>query len=71
MSKIVYDDMDEPIPLRKAVTMFFPHGGITVNGLRTEIRKGRLPYKEIAGKHFVTRRGIREMIDRCTVKHEP
>jgi hypothetical protein len=38
---------------------------MTESGLRREIEKGRLEYEVIAGKQFVTLRGIREMRERC------
>jgi len=59
------EDYDVPIRLRDAVQQFFPHGGMTVSGLRTEARKGRLVIERIAGKDFVTHRAIDEMRRLC------
>lgn len=57
---------DEPISLSKAAKLFF-HGELTKSSLRTEARKGNLEIIRIANKDFVTRNGIRRMIERCLV----
>lgn len=56
---------DEPVRLSDAVSLFFPHGGMSLSALRTEARKGRLVIERIAGKDFVTRKAINEMRERC------
>ena len=56
---------DSPLRLADAVALAFPMGGMTVAGLRTEARAGRLAIERIAGKDYVTLRAIREMRDRC------
>ncbi|MBZ9603944.1 hypothetical protein [Phyllobacterium chamaecytisi] len=40
-------------------------GLLTPSSLRTEAAKGNLEIIQIARKDFVTREGIREMMDRC------
>ncbi len=59
---------DEPLRLAQAVALAFPHGGMTVAGLRTEARRGRLVIEKIAGKDFVTLRAIEEMRAACRVQ---
>jgi hypothetical protein len=61
------DQVSETAPLRlaDAVTIAFPHGGMTVSGLRREIKRGRLAVEVIAGKQFVTLRDIKQMRERC------
>src|SRR5689334_16910351 len=54
-----------PIPLKKAVAIFFPEGGVTVSTLRTEARKGRLVLERIGGKDFVTGEAIKKMRELC------
>jgi hypothetical protein len=64
------DQVSETAPLRleKAVAIAFPHGGITVSGLRREIDRGRLTCEKIAGKQFVTLQAINEMRAKCRVE---
>lgn len=59
---------DVPLRLAQAVAVAFPHGGMTVAGLRTEARRGRLVIEKIAGKDFVTLRAIEEMRAACRVQ---
>lgn len=54
-----------PLRLADAVTIAFPHGGMTVSGLRREIRRGRLACETIAGKQFTTLHDIKEMREKC------
>jgi len=54
-----------PVPLAAAVRVFFPHGGMTVSGLRSEARKGRLKVLKIANKSFVTKNAIDAMLQEC------
>src|SRR5262245_59634401 len=58
-------DPREPVPLSKAVRIWFPHGGVTVSTLRGEIYKGRLEVERIGGKIFVTGEAIEAMRNRC------
>jgi hypothetical protein len=55
----------DPLRLKEAVKIAFPRGGMTVSGLRREIKRGRLECEVIAGKQFVTRRDINLMRQRC------
>ena len=61
---------DELIPLAEAARIFFS-GRLTKSSLRTEAAKGRLEIFRIANKDFVTRDGIRRMVERCRVKESP
>jgi hypothetical protein len=63
-------DKDAPLRLETAAKLAFPNGGMTVAGLRTQIKRGHLTVETIAGKHFVTLRAIEEMRTRCRVKAE-
>jgi hypothetical protein len=56
---------DTPLRLKKAAEIAFPDGGMTVSGLRREIRRGRLAVETIAGKQFTTLRNIEEMREKC------
>ncbi|MBB5700171.1 hypothetical protein FHS76_000009 [Ochrobactrum daejeonense] len=58
---------DEPIPLAEAALMFFG-GRLSKSSLRTEAAKGNLEIIRIANKDFVTRNGIKRMIERCRVR---
>jgi hypothetical protein len=60
-------DDDQPISLAKAAKLFFD-GALTKSSLRTEARKGNLEIFRIANKDFVTRRGIRRMLEKCRVE---
>ncbi|MFB9952456.1 excisionase [Rhizobium puerariae] len=60
---LVTDDM--PLRLKKALELAFPHGGMTVSGLRTEIRNGNLAAETIAGKQFTTLNHIKAMRAKC------
>ena len=53
---------DTPIRLATAVRIAFPDGGMTVSGLRSEARKGRLVISRVAGKDFVTLAAIDAML---------
>src|ERR1700688_4198122 len=61
---------DEPLRLDDAIKFGFPHGGMTVSGLRREATAGRLVIEKIANKHFTTLRAIEEMRKSCRVKVE-
>ena len=61
---------DELLSLSKACKLLF-HGELTKYSLRTEHRKGNLEIVRIANKDFVTKHGIRKMIEKCTVRQEP
>jgi hypothetical protein len=58
---------DEPLRLEDAIKFGFPHGGMTVSGLRNEAKSGRLVIEKIANKHFTTLRAIEEMRKSCRV----
>jgi hypothetical protein len=55
---------DDPVLLSKACALFL-NGALTKSALRTEHRRGNLEIIRIANKDFVTRNGIRRMIERC------
>jgi hypothetical protein len=61
-------DPDAPLPLKRAVEICFPYGGVSVSTLRTEARKGTLRLERIGGKDFVTLRAINEMRELCRVE---
>ncbi|MEK1908149.1 MAG: hypothetical protein AAAB13_20445 [Pseudomonas sp.] len=61
---------DEPITLAEACRVFF-RGQLTKSSLRTEARKGNLEIIQIANKDFVTRNGIKRMIDKCRKNDAP
>ena len=54
-----------PLRLKDAVRLGFPHGGMTVSGLRKERDRGRLVVEKIAGKEFTTLRHINQMRELC------
>ena len=54
--------------LTQAARKFFPAGSITRRSLLTEIHKGRLQAKLVAGKYLVTESDIRNMLEACTCK---
>jgi hypothetical protein len=56
-------DPNTPLRLHDAVAAAFPHGGMTVSGLRREARRGRLVIEVVAGKQFVTLNEVERM--RC------
>ncbi len=58
---------DDPIPLAEACRIFLG-GHLTKSSSRTEHRKGNLEIIRIANKDFVTRNGIKRMIEKCTDK---
>ena len=60
---------DTPVPLKTAVEMFFPAGGVTISTLRTEARYGRLAMMRIGRQDFVTRNAIEEMMKRCQTQN--
>jgi hypothetical protein len=61
---------DEPLRLTDAIKFGFPHGGMTVSGLRREASAGRLVMEKIANKQFTTLSAIAEMRKLCRVKAE-
>src|SRR6187200_483511 len=63
-------DLRAPVPLARAVSLFFPEGGVTVSTLRTEARKGRLALERIGGKNFVTGEAINQMRELCRVERK-
>lgn len=58
---------DDPVRLAQILLLAFPHGGMTVSGLRKEATRGRLLVMRIAGKDFTTMRSIEEMKEKCRV----
>ncbi|CCD88702.1 Conserved hypothetical protein; putative excisionnase [Bradyrhizobium sp. ORS 285] len=58
---------DTPLRLADAVKIVFPMGGMTVSGLRREIRRKRLTVEVMAGKQFTTLAAIEEMRRLCRV----
>ena len=56
---------DTPLRLADAVATAYPCGGMTVSGLRTEARKGRLVIERVAGKDFTTLAAIERMRVLC------
>jgi hypothetical protein len=57
----------DPVRLSDACEMFFA-GSLKPSALRTEAAKGNLNMLMIAGKHFVTKAAIRNMLERCKVR---
>ena len=55
---------DDPVTLDEACRLFF-RGVLTKSSLRTESRKGNLEIIRIANKDFVTRKGVKRMIEKC------
>jgi len=64
-------DPDTPIRLADVLPLAFPHGGLKLSGLKSEIRRGRLKVIRIAGKDFTTLRYIEEMKTKCLVADNP
>jgi hypothetical protein len=61
-------DTDAPLRLDVAAKLAFPHGGMTVAGLRREAKRGRLVIYRIAGKDFTTLNHIKGMREQCRVR---
>lgn len=55
---------DDLVTLAEACELFF-RGRLTKSSLRREASRGNLEIIRIANKDFVTRNGIRTMIDKC------
>jgi hypothetical protein len=62
--------LDEPLRLADAIKYGFPHGGMSVSGLRREAARGNLVIEKIANKDFTTLRAIEGMRKSCRVKVE-
>lgn len=69
---------DTPLRLEVAARLAFPDGSLDGPALRRLVDKGTLEAERIAGKIFVTLRGIQEMRERSRVpargpapKHDP
>ncbi len=56
---------DTPLRLKEAIRIKFPTGNITVAGLRSEARRGRLEIFAIANKDYTTLKALDEMIEAC------
>ena len=61
---------EHPLRLEDAIKYGFPHGGMTVSGLRREAARGRLLIERIANKDFTSLKNIEEMRKLCRVKAE-
>ncbi|HEY0218896.1 MAG TPA: hypothetical protein VGC26_03880 [Afipia sp.] len=59
---------DTPLRLADAIEIAFPHGGMTVSGLRRERDRNRLVVERIAGKEFTTLAHIERMRELCRVE---
>lgn len=59
---------DTPLRLADAINIAFPHGGMTVSGLRRERDRKRLIVERIAGKEFTTLAHIERMRELCRVE---
>src|ERR1700730_13196139 len=57
--------LDTPLPLDVAVRIAFPHGGMTVSGLRRELKRKGLGPEMIARKQFTTLSAIEQMRKLC------
>lgn len=57
---------DDLMTLTEACDLFF-RGHLTKSSLRTEAARGNLEIIRIANKDFVTRNGIRRMIEKCSL----
>jgi hypothetical protein len=61
---------EHPLRLEDAIKYGFPHGGMTVSGLRREAARGRLVIERIANKDFTSLQIIEEMRKLCRVEAE-
>ena len=59
---------DASMTLAEAAAVFGSDYPLTVSTLRTEIRRGRLTYAEVAGTFFVTPAAIRALFQPCLAK---
>src|SRR5260370_590265 len=59
---------DTPLRLHVALKIAFPHGGMTLSGLRRELKRRRL-IETIARKDFTTLSAIEEMRKLCRADH--
>src|SRR6266852_5979434 len=57
-----------PIRLKRAATLAFPDGSMTISGLRKEIKRGTLEFERIAGKDYTTLANIERMRELCRVE---
>jgi hypothetical protein len=56
---------DTPLRLADIIPIAFPHGGMSVSGLRREAKRGRLAVEVIANKQFTTLNAIERMRSLC------
>ncbi|MFZ5674425.1 MAG: hypothetical protein ACOZAM_15825 [Pseudomonadota bacterium] len=56
--KPISTDDNTPMPLKVAVEVCFPYGGLTKSALAYAIRRGDLAYEKVGRSYFVTRRDI-------------
>ena len=61
---------EHPLRLEDAIKYGFPHGGMTVSGLRREAARGRLLIERIANKDFTSLKSIEQMRKLCRVRAE-
>lgn len=54
-----------PVPISKAVEMFFPHGGVTKSTLFAAIRRGELACEKIGKAYMVTEADVIEWRKMC------
>ena len=60
-------DQESLLRLDVAASIAFPFGGMSKNGLRRELARGRLDGMKIAGKYFTTLANIKRMSQLCRV----
>ena len=58
---------DAPMTLAEIVAVFADHYPVTVSGLRREIKRGRLPFATVLGRHFITPTDLRKLFAPCPV----
>lgn len=61
------DDDDIPLRLEDALQRAYPHGGMTVSGLRREAARGRLVIWTINGEEVTSLKAIKKMRRLCRV----
>lgn len=57
--------MADPMPLKTALAVCFPHGGITEETMLAAIRNGKLAHEKIGRRYFVTEADVREWRKGC------
>lgn len=59
------DNAPAPMPIEKAVTAYFPHGGVTRATLLAAIHQGALGFEKIGRRYFVTEADILKWRKKC------